>query len=137
MTAATKDSTQAPRRLRWYQFSLRSLLVTMTVFAILTGVNTRPSYVSVGSYWAVDHIYISHNDFGDVPPGREVEVMGNAYGWPFAYRTIPSDESWSYGFDRFYWWAVAADAIVGLIIIAITIFAVEAAIRCLQSRLRC
>lgn len=121
MDAAEPQPDTTQHKLRWYQYSLRTLLVSVAVFCFMMGMNTRPQ-----SRWRV----AGTSEYDDAHV--EVSVLCHDYGWPWVCKT-PSDLPGLT--DEFYWAGFAGNVAVGLVLLVGVNVAVEGALR-LSSRRR-
>jgi hypothetical protein len=76
MNTAQPQPNAPQFRLRWYQYSLRTMLVSVAVFCFLLGMNARPH-----SPRALGHVSMSD--------GRGGFVFGHDCGWPWSYSLAP------------------------------------------------
>jgi hypothetical protein len=99
-------------KLRWYQFSLRSLLIAVTVFCVLMGVNTRRS----------SRVVVAH-----MAPGP-YRIQWHEYGWPWVFRMeaftwdVNREPDRVTDFDEFFRGALAGDIVVGVAIFVAAAF---------------
>jgi hypothetical protein len=115
MDAAEPQPDTPQPKLRWYQYSLRTLLVSVGVFCFLLGMNTRPHSRST-----VTRV----SEYGDV--AVEFTVLCYDYGWPWVCKT--KDSLWGLT-DDYYWAGFVGDIAVGLGILVAVNVALEAALR--------
>jgi hypothetical protein len=120
MSVTEPQSTTLKTNRRWYQFSLRSLLIAVTVSCVLMGVNTFPGPNLI--------------DVIEFNPGTGID--GYEYGWPWIYRTEPwkGYQSLTHFFEHVIWSGLIGDIFVGAVIVVVAILAVEAL--CLVRRRR-
>jgi hypothetical protein len=107
---------RVPQQLRWYQFSLRSMLISVAVVCLLLWLNTRP-------YSYRGHWHVTPKPRPGRPSGG-FTVLGDNYGWPLTYRFKPCQGlalSASGAFDRVYWLGLMADIIFGAAILVATV----------------
>jgi hypothetical protein len=118
---STPDAPQS--KLRWYQYSLRTLLVSVGVFCFMMGMNTRPQ----SGRMLTTHVSITDEGYC---PG--ISVLCHDYGWPWPCKT--KDVVWGEIVDDIDWAGFVGNVAVGLVLLVGVNVAVEGALRLFSRR---
>jgi hypothetical protein len=118
----TAPSETPPPKFRWYQYSLRTLLVSVAVFCFLLGMNTRPHS---------PRMLPMHVPSPDETYRGDISVLCHDYGWPWSCKT--KDDLWG-EIDHFDWPGFAGDVAVGVAILVAVNVALEGALRAIWRR---